>query len=84
MALMWLRHLSCLRGAVCCLIWKPCKKIHLYLYNFVLNEATNNNDVKCIVNIVSNEVPNSNNATHIGNNVRLTAVGTQQFSIAAI
>ena len=28
---MWLRDLSCLRGAVYCLISKPCVEIHLYL-----------------------------------------------------
>ena len=44
----------------------------------------NNNDVKCIANIVLNEVPNSNDSTRVGNNVHLTAVGTQQFSMAAI
>ena len=53
-------------------------------YNFVLNEAHHNNDVKCVANIVLNEAPNSNDATHVGNNVRLTAVGAQQFSLTAI
>ena len=50
----------------------------------MLNEAPNNSDVKCIAKIVLNEVPNSNDATRIGNNVRLTALGAQQFSMAAI
>ena len=50
----------------------------------MLNKAPNNNDVKHVGNIVLNEVPNSNNATCIGNNVCLTAVGAQQFSMAAI
>ena len=37
----------------------------------------------CIVaNIVLNEVPNSNNATHVGNTVCFTAMGAQQFSMA--
>ena len=53
-------------------------------YSFVLNEAPNNNDVKCVVNNVLNKAPNSNDATHIGINVRLTAVGAQQFSMATI
>ena len=44
----------------------------------------NNNDVKRIANIVLNEAPNCNDATHIANNVHLTAVGTQQFLMAAI
>ena len=50
----------------------------------MLNEAPNNNDVKRVINIVSNEAPNSNDATRVGNNVRLTALGAQQFSMAAI
>ena len=47
----------------------------------MLNEAPNNNDVKRVANNV-NEAPNSNDATHVGINVRLTAVGAQQFSMA--
>ena len=43
-------------------------------YNFVLNEAPNNNDIKRVASIVLNEAPNSNDATRVGNNVRLTAV----------
>ena len=50
----------------------------------MLNEAPDSNDVKCIANIVLTEVPNSDDATHIGNNMRLTAVSTQQFSVATI
>ena len=50
----------------------------------MLNEAPNNNEVKHIANIVLNEAPNSNDATCVGNYVRLTAVGTQQFSMADI
>ena len=53
-------------------------------YNFVLNEVLNNSDVKHVANIVLNEVPNSNEAMLLGNNVHLTAVGTQQFPMAAI
>ena len=32
-------------------------------YNFVLNEAPNNNDVIHVANIVLNDAPNSNDAT---------------------
>ena len=48
----------------------------------MLNEVPNNNDVKCVANIVLNEAPNSNDAMRIGNSVRLTAVGAQQFLMA--
>ena len=41
-------------------------------------------DVKRVANILLNEAPNSNDATRVGNNVRLTAMGEQQFSMAAI
>ena len=50
----------------------------------MLNEVPNDNDVTCIANIVLNEAPNSNDGTPIGNNVCLSAVGAQQFSVAAI
>ena len=50
----------------------------------MLNEAPNNNDIKRVANIVLNKEPNSNDATCIGNNVCLTAVGAQQFSMVAI
>ena len=50
----------------------------------MLNKAPNNNDVTCVASIVLNEAPNSNDATHLGNNVRLIAIGTQQFSMATI
>ena len=50
----------------------------------MLNEAPNNNDAKRVANKVFNEAPNSNNATRVGINVRLTAVGAQQFSLATI
>ena len=56
----------------------------IYYYNFVLNEASNNNDVKRIANNVVDEAPNSNDATLVGINVRLTAVGAQQFSMVTI
>ena len=49
----------------------------------MLNEIPNNNDDMCVANIVLNEVPNSNDAKRVGNNVRLTAVGAQQFSMVA-
>ena len=48
----------------------------------MLNEVPNNNGVKRVANIVFNEASNSNNATRVGNNVRLTAVDAQQFLIA--
>ena len=51
----------------------------------MLNEAPNNNDVvKRVTNIVLNEAPNSNDAMRVGNNVHLTAVGAQQFLMAAM
>ena len=53
----------------------------------MLKEALNNNDVTCVANIMLNEMPNNNDAMRIGNNVinvRLTAMGAQQFSVAAI
>ena len=50
----------------------------------MLNEVPNNNDVKRVVNNVFNEVPNSNDATRVGINMRLTAVGVQQFSMATV
>ena len=50
----------------------------------MLNEAPNNNDVKRVANIVLDEVPSNNYAMPIGNNVRFTAVGAQQFSMVAI
>ena len=49
----------------------------------MLNEVPNNNDVMCIANIMLNEVPNSNDTMRVRNNARLTAMGTQQFSMAA-
>ena len=50
----------------------------------MLNEAPKNNDVKRIANNVFNEAPNNNDATRLGINVRVTAVGAQQFSMATI
>ena len=50
----------------------------------MLNEAPNNNEVKHVANNVFNEVPNNNDATRVGINMRLTAVGAQQFSMATI
>ena len=44
----------------------------------------NNNDVTCVENMVLNEAPNSNDATRVVNNMHLTTMGAQQFSIAAI
>ena len=51
----------------------------------MLNEAPNNNDVKHVANIVLNEAPNSNDTMHVeNNNMHLTAMGAQQFSMVAI
>ena len=50
----------------------------------MLNKVPNNNDVTCIANIVLNKATNSNDVTCVGNNVHLTAMGAQQFSMAAI
>ena len=50
----------------------------------MLNKALNNNDVKRIAKIVLNEEPNCNDVTCIGDNVCLTAVGTQQFLMEAM
>ena len=50
----------------------------------MLNKAPNNNDTTRVANIVLNEVPNSNDAIRSGNNVRLTAMGAEQFPMAAI
>ena len=50
----------------------------------MLNEAPYNNDVTCIANIIINEAPNSNDTTHVMNNLRLIAIGAQQFSMMAI
>ena len=60
-----------------------CSSINFCRYNFVLNKAPNNNDVMCVANTML-KVPNSNDATHIGNNVCLTAMGAQQFSMVTI
>ena len=49
----------------------------------MLNEVPNNNDDKHVENMV-NKVPNSNDATRVANNVCLTTMGAQQFSMAAI
>ena len=53
-------------------------------YNCVLNKVPNNNDVTRVANIELNEAPYSNDTMSVGNNVRLTAMGTQHFSMAAI
>ena len=39
-------------------------------YNFVLNEAPNNNDIKRVTSIVLIDAPNCNDATRIGQAVR--------------
>ena len=44
----------------------------------------NNKDVTRVDYIVLKEAPNSNDATHVSNNVHLTNVSAQQFSMVAI
>ena len=53
-------------------------------YNFVLNEAHSNNDFTQVANIMLNEMPNSNDATCKANDVHLTIMGAQQFSMVGI
>ena len=61
-----------------------------YSYNFVMNEASNNIIIIIIImlraaaNIMLNEVPNCNDAMCIGNNLCLTVMMPQQFSMVAI
>ena len=60
----------------------------------MVNEALNNTDAMCIGNITLNEVPTSNDAMSVANNVHLTidnkcfygltTMNAQQFSMAAI
>ena len=61
-----------------------CSSIKFCTYNFMLNEAPNNNDVTHIANTMVNEEPNSNDTMCTGNTVCLTAMSTQQFSMVAI
>ena len=49
----------------------------------MVNEAPNNNNVTHAANIVLNEVPNSNGAMQLVNNVCLTTMGTQQNFIGS-
>ena len=46
-------------------------------------EAPNNNDSMLVANVL-NDAPKRNDATGITNNVRLTTMGTIQFSMAAV
>ena len=50
----------------------------------MLNEVPNNNDVTHVANIVFDKAPNSNDAMCIVNNVCLTTMGAQQFSMVAM
>ena len=50
----------------------------------MLNEASNNNDITCIANIVLNKASNSNDTMRVWNDVCLAALGAQQFSVVAI
>ena len=49
----------------------------------MLNKVLNKNEVMRVANML-NEAPNSNDATCIANNVHLTTMDPQQFSIGAI
>ena len=44
----------------------------------------NNNDITSVANIMLNEARNSNDAKHIVNNLCLTTMGAQQFSMAVV
>ena len=50
----------------------------------MLNEVPNNNDVMHIENMVLNKVAKGNDAMCVVNNVCLTTIGAQQFSMVAI
>ena len=50
----------------------------------MLNEVPNNNDVTHVANIVFDKAPNSNDAAYIVNNVRLTTMSAQQFSMVVM
>ena len=50
----------------------------------MLNKLPYNNNIMCVANIALNEEPKSNDATHVANDVHLTTMGAQQFSMAAI
>ena len=50
----------------------------------MFNKALNSNNITCIENMVLNEAPNGNDTTHVANNVCLTTMEAQQFSMAAI
>ena len=50
----------------------------------MLNKMPNYNNGTCIANIMLNETPDSNDAKRRVNNVCLTTMGAQHFSMAAI
>ena len=50
----------------------------------MLNKAPNNNDITRVENMVLDKAPNSNDATPVVNNMHLTTMGAQQFSMAAM
>ena len=50
----------------------------------MLNETLNNNNVTHVTNIVLNEAPHRNDVMCIANDVLLTTMGAQQFSMAAL
>ena len=50
----------------------------------MLNKAPNNNDFTCVENMVLNKAPNSNDAIREANNMQLTTMDAQQFSMVAV
>ena len=47
----------------------------------MLNEVPDNTDITCVTNIILNEVPNSTDVMCIANDMCLTTMGAQQFSM---
>ena len=50
----------------------------------MLKNVPNNKDITWVVNIVLNDAPNSNDTKLVANNVCLTTMGGQHFSMVAI
>ena len=47
----------------------------------MLNEVHDNTNITSVANVILNEVPNSTDATCIANDMYLTTMGAQQFSM---
>ena len=47
----------------------------------MFNKVPNNNDATCVASIELYEVPNRNDSALVRNNVHITAMGAQQFSM---